>query len=173
MTEQLDQFRKDFLQEIYSTAQSEDNFHESAFIELYAKELLESGEIDDELELCHWSETGVKVDGYSFNENDGVLNLFISVFSQDIENKSLTQTEVNQAFKRIESFFIKSFTKKYYSKLEESTSVYDLAYQIHKSKNNLSSVKYYIFSNKILSDRVDSVRPKQSNNVKFLFQIIE
>jgi len=171
MTDQLDKFREDFLQEVYSTAQSGDNFHESSFIELYAKELLESGEIDNELELCHWSETGVKVDGYSFNEEDGVLNLFISIFSQDMENKSLTRTEVNQAFKRIENFFAKSFDKKYYSKLEESTSVYDLAYYIHKNKTNISTVKYYIISNKILSDRVESIDPKLNNTTSFSYQI--
>ena len=171
MNDQLDKFREDFLQEVYTTAQSGDNFHESSFIELYAKELLESGEIDNELELCHWSETGVKVDGYSFNEEDGVLNLFISVFSQDMENKSLTKTEVNQAFKRIESFFAKAFDKQYYSKLEESTSVYDLAYSIHRNKSNISTVKYYILSNKILSDRVESIEPKLNDTTSFAYQI--
>lgn len=171
MNDQLDTFRTDFLQEIYSTAQSGDNFHESSFIELYAKELLESGEIDDELSLCHWSETGVKIDGYSFNEDDGVLNLFISIFSQNIDDKSLTQTEVTQAFKRLENFFAKSFDKKYYTKLEESTSVYDLSYQIHKNKQNISTVKYYILSNKILSDRVEGIAPKQNNTTDFLYHI--
>jgi hypothetical protein len=171
MINQLEQFREDFLQEIYSTAQSGDNFHESSFIELYAKELLESGEIDDELSLCHWSDTGIKVDGYSFNEEDGILNLFISIFSPNIENKSLTQTEVTQAFKRVENFFAKSFDKAYYSKLEESTSVYDLSYQIHKNKKNISTVKYYILSNKILSDRVERIPSKKNDTTNFLYQI--
>ncbi len=171
MTEQLDKFRSDFLQEVYTTAESGENFYASSFIELYAKELLESGEIDDELELCHWSEIGVKVDGYSYNEDDGVLNLFISVFSQDMEEKSLTQTEVTQAFKRLESFFAKSFDKKYYSKLEESTSVYDLAYQIYQNRANISTVKYYILSNKILSDRVQTINPKQNDTTSFSYQI--
>jgi len=77
MNEQLEQFREAFLQDVFAEAQSGENFYESSFIELYAKELLGSGEIDNELELCHWSETGVKIDGYSYNEDDGVLNLFI------------------------------------------------------------------------------------------------
>lgn len=171
MINQLEQFREDFLQEIYSTAQSGDNFHESSFIELYAKELLESGEIDDELSLSHWSETGVKVDGYSFNEDDGILNLFISIFSQNTEDKSLTQTEVTQAFKRVENFFSKSFDKKYYSKLEESTSIYDLSYQIHKNKKNISKVKYYILSNKILSDRVEGIPSKENERTSFSYHI--
>lgn len=171
MSDQLETFRASFLQDVYTTAESAENFHESSFVELYAKELLEAGEIDEELELCHWSETGIKVDGYSYNEDEGILNLFVSVFSQDIDNKSLTATEVNQAFKRIETFFAKSFEKNYYTKLEESTSIYDLSYLIHKNKSNISTVKYYILSNKILSDRVDSIESKSNDTAQFTFQI--
>ena len=117
MSKQFNDFRTEFLQDIYNTAESVENFYESTFIELYAKELLESGEIDEELSLCHWSETGIKIDGYSYNEDEGILNLFTSIFSQDLEAKSLTQTEVNQAFKRLETFFARSLDKSYYTKL--------------------------------------------------------
>jgi len=171
MSEHLESFRESFLQEVFTAAQVGENFYESSFLELYAKDLLESGEIDNELELCHWGETGIKVDGYSYNEDDGILNLFVSVFSADIENKSLTQTEVNQAFKRIENFFQRSFSKTYYTKLEESTPVYDLAYQIHKNKANISTVKYYLLSNKILSDRAEAIPPRQSETISFSYNI--
>lgn len=171
MNDQLDIFRSEFLQNVYNTADSVSNFNDSTFIELYAKELLESGEIDEELELCHWSEIGVKVDGYSYNNDEGVLNLFISVFSQDLENKSLTQTEVTQAFKRLDTFFIKSYDKSYYSKLEESTAIYDLAILIHKNKKDISTVKYYILSNKILSDRVKSIEAKKNDGIHFFSHI--
>lgn len=171
MSNQLDDFRAEFLQDIYSTAESVENFYESTFIELYAKELLESGEIDEELSLCHWSETGVKVDGYSYNEDEGILNLFVSIFSQDLAIKGLTKTDVNQAFKRLETFFTRSFDKSYYTKLEESTSIYDLAYLINKNKKNITTVKYYLLSNKVLSDRVESIQPKENDNIRFLFHI--
>lgn len=171
MHNQLDEFRADFLQDVYNTAESVENFYESTFIELYAKELLEAGELDEELELCHWSETGVKVDGYSYSEDEGILNLFISIFSQDLESKSLTQTEVNQAFKRLETFFTRSFEKNYYSKLEESTSVYDLAYLIHKNKKEISRVKFYLLSNKTLSDKVEPVKARTKGSVHFSFHM--
>ncbi len=171
MSEHLESFRESFLQEVFTAAQAGENFYESSFLELYAKDLLESGEIDNELELCHWGETGIKADGYSYNEDDGILNLFVSVFSADIENKSLTQTEVNQAFKRIENFFQRSFSKTYYTKLEESTPVYGLAYQIHKNKANISTVKYYLLSNKILSDRAEAIPPRQSGTISFSYNI--
>lgn len=171
MSNNLETFRINFLQDIFSTAESKENFHDSTFLELYGNELLESGEIDEELELCHWSETGIKVDGYSYNEDEGILNLFISVFSHELENKNLIQSEVQQGFKRVESFFAKSFEKSYYTKMEESTPIYDLSFLIHKNKNNISTVKYYLLSNKILSDRVDTIASKTNNTTLFTFHI--
>lgn len=171
MKEKLDLFREYFLQNIFAEAEAKENFLESAFIEQYSQELEESGEIDDDLQLSHWSQRGLKVDGYSFNEDDGILNLFISVFSENLDDNSLTQTEVDQAFKRIKNFFAQAYSKNYYSELEEATSVYDLAYTIFKNKNNISKVKYYLLSNKILSDRVQSIQPYENDTVEFSFHI--
>lgn len=169
MHNQLEEFRTTFLQEVYNIAESIENFYESTFIELFAKELLEAGEFDEELELCHWSETGIKIDGYSYNDDEGVLTLVISIFSQDSENKNLNQTEVNQAFKRLETFFLKSFEKNYFNKLEESTSVYDLAYLIYKNRSDITSVKYYILSNKILNDKIEPVEMKILDTVSMSY----
>lgn len=171
MDKSLDLFRKDFLQGIIGEAEANDNFFESAFVEQYGKELHESGEIDNELEVSHWSQRGIKVDGYSFNPDEGVLNLFVSVFSVDVEEKSLTKTAVDQAFNRLESFFKKSFSTEYYSELEEATAIYDLAYTIYKSRKSISRIKYYLLSNKIVNDRVDTIDPYRDGGIDFSFNI--
>ena len=38
------------------------------------------------------------INGYSYNEDEEILNLFVSIFSPNLNDKSLTQTEINQAF---------------------------------------------------------------------------
>lgn len=171
MVSQIDVFREDFLQDVFGAAEAKEDFLESAFIEQYAKDLEESGEIDDELQLSHWSQRGIKVDGYSYNDDEGTLNLFISVFSGNLDDKSLTKTAVDQAFNRLKGFFAQAYTKDYYSQLEEATSVYDLAYTIYKNKKNISKVKYYLLSNKILNDRVDAIQPYQNDEIEFSFHI--
>jgi len=171
MASQIDVFREGFLQDVFSTAEAQEDFLESAFIEKYTKELEESGEIDDELELSHWSQRGVKVDGYSYNEDEGILNLFISVFSSDLSEKSLTKTAVDQAFNRLKGFFAQAYTKEYYSQLEEATSVYDLAYTVHKNKKKISKVRYYLLSNKILNDKVDAIQSYENDEIEFSFHI--
>lgn len=171
MNEQLEFFRKEFLQDVFGVAETQETFLESSFIEKYGKELEESGEVDDEIQLSHWSQRGLKVDAYCYNENEGTLNLFISIFSENLEDRSLTKSSVDQAFSRIKNFFAQAYSKNYYTALEESTSVYDLAYTIYKNKNNISNVKYYILSNKILNDNVDAIHPFHDDNVDFSFHI--
>lgn len=171
MSKQIDIFREDFLQSVFGAAEAQEDFLESSFIEQYAKELEESGEIDDELQLSHWSQRGVKVDGYSYNDDEGILNLFISVFSSSLEEKSLTKTAVDQAFNRLKGFFVQSYTKDHYSQLEEATSVYDLAYTIYKNKKSISKVKYYLLSNKILNDKVDAIQSYENDDIEFSFHI--
>lgn len=171
MNQQIDIFREGFLQNVFGAAETQEDFLESAFIEQYAKELEESGEIDDEVQLSHWSQRGIKVDAYSYNEDEGILNLFISIFTTDIEEKSLTQTAVDQAFNRIKGFFAQAYTKDYYNLLEEATSVYDLAYTIYKNKKNISKVKFYLLSNKILNDTVNAIPSYENDDIEFSFHI--
>lgn len=171
MNQQIDIFREDFLQNVFGAAETQEDFLESAFIEQYAKELEESGEIDDDVQLSHWSQRGIKVDAYSYNEDEGILNLFISVFATNLEEKSLTQTAVDQAFNRLKGFFSQAYSKDYYSQLEEATSVYDLAYTIYKNKKNISKVKFYLLSNKILNDKVNAIQSYENDDIEFSFHI--
>ncbi len=171
MNSQIDIFREEFLQNVFGEAEVHSNFLESSFLEQYSKELEESGEIDDEFQLSHWSQRGIKVDGYSYNEEEGILNLFISVFSESLEEKSLTKSAVEQAFARLKNFFVQAYTKNYYSQLEEATSVYDLAYMIHKNKKNISKVRYYLLSNKILNANIDAIEPYENDEIEFSFHI--
>jgi hypothetical protein len=171
MTDQFELFREDFLQNIFNSSDVNNDFYENIFTEKYAQELEESGEIDEEIEISYWYETGVKVNGYCYNEDEQVLNLFISIFSPELSEKSLTQTEINQGFNRLNKFFSQSSQKAYYTQLEESTPVYDLAYFIYKNKKNFFKIKYYILSNKIISDRAELPSVLVENEIEFSYHI--
>jgi len=171
MTDQLELFREDFLQNTFNASDVGSDFYENIFTEKYAQELVETAEIDEELELSYWYETGIKVNGYCYNEDDQILNLFISVFSPSLLEKSLTQTEINQAFNRINKFYIQSSQKHYYTQLEESTPVYDLSYFIYKNKSKFFKVRYYLLSNKIISDRAEVQQSKVENDIEYSYHV--
>ena len=130
MSNQLELFRENYLQDIFNSSDISNDFYENVFTETYARELEESGEIDEEIEISYWYETGIKINGYCYNEDEEILNLFISVFSTNLNDKSLTQTEINQAFNRLEKFYKSSSDKTYFKtpSMDESTPVYDISY---------------------------------------------
>ena len=74
MSNQLELFRENYLQDIFNSSDVSNDFYENVFTEKYAKELEESGEIDEEIEISYWYETGIKINGYSYNEDEEILN---------------------------------------------------------------------------------------------------
>ena len=74
MSNQLELFRENYLQDIFNSSDISNDFYENVFTEKYAKELEESGEIDEEIEISYWYETGIKINGYSYNEDEEILN---------------------------------------------------------------------------------------------------
>lgn len=171
MSNSLELFREEFIQNIFNSSDVNNDFYENIFTEKYAKELEESGEIDEEVEISFWYETGIKINGYCYNEDEQILNLFVSIYSSEMSEKSLTQTEINQAFNRLSKFYNNSSEKSYFRQLEESTPVYDIAYIIHKNKNKFYKVRYYILSNKIISDKADTPEKVIEEEIEYSYHI--
>ena len=173
MSNQLELFRENYLQDIFNSSDVSNDFYENVFTEKYAKELEESGEIDEEIEISYWYETGIKINGYSYNEDEEILNLFVSIFSPNLNDKSLTQTEINQAFNRLEKFYKNSSDKAYFKtpSMDESTPVYDISYFIYKNKNRFFKIKYYLLSNKIMSERAETPVASRIDEVEYSYHI--
>jgi hypothetical protein len=159
--ERVDDFYRDFRQEILGRADANEDFIESEFVEYVTEFLVDSGEMES-FDYCQYkAERGIRVDGYNLVEDDGVLNLFISDFGNSEELNSLTKTVINAAFRRLENFFIKSLNPEFYPQLEETSQGYGLAHQICTRKNNFSKIKLFLLSNRLLSSRVHSLESTQ------------
>lgn len=159
--ERLDDFYRDFRQEILGRADANEDFIESEFVEYVAEFLVDSGEVES-FDYCQYkAERGIRVDGYNLVEDDGVLNLFISNFRNSEELTSLTKTEISAAFRRLENFFSKSLRQEFYPQLEETSQGYGLAHQIYTRKNSFSKIRLFLLSNGLLSSRVHSLESAQ------------
>lgn len=159
--EVVDDFYRDFRQEILGRADANKDFIESEFVEYVAEFLVDSGEVES-FDYCQYkTERGIRVDGYNLVEDDGVLNLFISDFRNSEELTSLTKTEISAAFRRLENFFSKSLSPEFYPQLEETSQGYGLAYQIYTRKNIFSKTRLFLLSNGLLSSRVHSLESAQ------------
>ncbi len=154
MSEQtkLIQFAANLIQEVINNSEAgedgEDDegdcFREDVFTRLMIDYLTEAGELDDG-DVCYHRTRGIKVNGYSINQDHGCLNLFISIHNQSVPPVTVTKQEVETAFSRL-SNFLKKALKGYHQSIEETSTVFDLALHIHELRTQLSQVRLYLFT---------------------------
>lgn len=155
----LDEFAKDFFQEILSEADAAGQFVETVFFEKFCANLTEAGELDtaDRADYRGPPNSGIRVDGYGGDpiNTDGTLSLIIADFNQSSETGRLTQTEMNQIFSRLERFLHRALDPKWRNSLEESIPAFGLADMISSRWGKTNRVRMFLISNRELSDRVD------------------
>lgn len=97
MSIDLKEYYHDLMQNVWSEADANGRFVESAFVDLSASLLEDAGEFDSFHYTPHRSAVArsVQVDGYGGDplEQDGVLTLVISDFNQEESPASLTRTD--------------------------------------------------------------------------------
>ncbi len=155
-----EEFFHDFRQELMAGAEANSAFQLAEFMEAISDELTETGFIEG-FEFCHYrAQRGMRVDGYWFSEED-TLDLFVADFESRDELSSLTQTDTTSTFKRLTSFFDASRNKELFRELEETSPEYGLARQISDRKNLIRRVNYYLVSERILSDRLQTIEDNE------------
>lgn len=171
MDHRLLDFKNDFMQNILIGADVKSDFIEATFAQMFARELEEAGEIDVDYQPSFWQARGLRVDGFSWEEGNNILNLFIVLFSDETDTGSLTRTEIETQFNRLTSFFKKSAQKEYFKDIEEALPVYELSYLIYRHINSFQKVKFYLLSNKIISDRVEEIPPIKKAGLEQSFHV--
>lgn len=145
----------EFRQEILAAAAENRNFMLNEFIEAFGKELESIGECST-LVPCHYESRGMRVDAYAINDDEGV-DLFIADFEAREDLKTITQTEISAMITRLTNFYRKSVTDGLYKNLEEVTEHRRLALMLHEQSRDLGRVRFYVLSERELSNQYKSI----------------
>lgn len=166
----IDEFHHDLIQGIRAAANANEDFKEAEFAQAISDELSEAGIIEG-FEHCPYRAPagGIRVDGYWSAET--ALNLFIVDFENREAPESLTQTEINQIFRRAENFFVQSIERNLADSLEDTSAAAGLARQIREQSEEIQQVKFFLLSERVLSDRVQSLDSKQYNGRNLSFDV--
>jgi len=164
------EFFHDFRQDLLAGAEANLSFQLSEFLDVISSELIETGFIDG-FEFCHYrAQRGIRVDGYWFDDEDS-LALFVADFECRDELASLTKTEVDAAFKRLAKFFEASAHKDLYKDLEETSPEYGLAREIRDRRSQIRKINYFLVSERVLSDRIQSIDVGNGSDIAAEFHI--
>jgi len=166
MNQEMIEFYNEFMQEINSEASALEDFKPSIFIQKMSG-LLEEQAVISNFEECFFKRENfhIRVDGWDFDEERGVLNLIIADWHENINNKpeTLTKTEIDALSKRAYKFYDKSCKSDFYKSIDESDPGYSLAKYIFEKKGVIGTINIIIVSNRILSDRYETGKNKRKS----------
>lgn len=164
------EFFHDFRQELLAGAEANCNYQLAEFMEAFAGELVETGFVEG-FEFCHFrAQRGMRIDGYWFDDEGG-LDLFVADFDCRSELVSLIKTEVEAGFKRAVNFFSASLNKELYRELEVTSPEYGLARQIADRRGSIRQVKFFLLSERSLSDKMQALPDNEVSNVSASYYI--
>ena len=154
---QLEEFRSDFLAETAAWAAAGNTFRHFSFVELAVDYLSEAGEVAD-FESCYYRGSGrrnrtLAIDGYAFDLADGSLRVFLADPSFSEETESLTRTEAAALFERLRWLVEEILDGGLIDDLEMSAPAYDFAASLMEKRDDVSRVRAYLLSDKLLSTR--------------------
>jgi len=167
---ELPEFFIDLKQDVAARIESTGDFTESAFAEIVTEFLVDAGTLT-EFVPCIFRQRGMKVDGYAFVPDEATLDLFVVDYSGDDEPCTLARRDLEQAFKRVETFFEKSLSRKFVDELEVSTPAYALARQILDEASSISRVRFYLLTDSILSERIKDLPSEQHDGREWSYRV--
>ncbi len=155
----VDEFAQDFFQEIVGQSDAEGEFAEDVFFERFCEHLTDAGEIETADRAAFVAPgRGIRVDGYGgdpIDSDSGTLSLIVSDFHQARETGRLVETEMNAIFRRLLNFLRKALDPDWRNALEETSPAFGLADLIARRWSAVDKVRFFLISNRELSDRVD------------------
>jgi hypothetical protein len=159
-----EEFYEELFQDIKTTADAYGVYLEDAFFDTVTDYLIDAGEFDEAERAFYRPERGgIRVDGYcgdpldsilGQDEGQATLGLIALDFNQDTELTTLTNSEMEADFRRLQKFLSSSLDARFRNSLEPTDPGFGLADLINARWDKISRVKFYLLTNKKLSSRV-------------------
>lgn len=166
---ELLEYRESVFEDIKLNAEVNTSDITSEFISYYSEVLVDAEEISDYTE-SYFEAIGkrkkkIQLDGFQFDDADNSCVLIITEFTNNPELGSLTNTDIDRLYSRVEAFIehsLDGFIKKH---SEESSIGYGLALELNEKISKLSKFRIFIYTDKMLSKRVKSLKKDHLGNV--------
>ena len=116
-----------------------------------------AGEMDDG-DACYHRAHGMEVSGYSVDDEEEVLTLIRSVFTQSVPPESIPRTDLETAIRRLESFLAKC-EKDYANELEPASPVRDMALRVAEAIRQKYRIRLMVFTDGVIGRGSMNLKP--------------
>ena len=142
----IEEFSENIRQDVLALAESDeqDMMLFDSFTQTMFDMLSEVGEFDDPL-VCYHRARGMEISGYGVDEDEGRIDLFLSIHTNSSPPETVTRQRVEVAFRRLRSFLEWCLSGRHIE-LEESSPVFDMAAHIHAFRGSLTKVRLCVIT---------------------------
>ncbi len=155
----FEEYRKEFLEDILATEESEANGTIASFVKICALKLFE-GDVLPEYTPCYYQgigfrNTALRIDGYAYDEQDGTFYLLVATYSGSEICETLIGSDAKTVLDRCRAFVCQSIESDLAQKIEISTEAFDLASLIKEQANYVSKYVVILLTDMVLSERAN------------------
>lgn len=170
----LKDFHQDFLQSIFSDAESRGLLRPRAFFENVCQELMNTGDLTNNYTDAEYKKTGIEVHGYDYDEERNILVLLVHQFFQEEELQTINQKDIDAKFKRLQNFYLKSI-EGIYENMEDAFEAYSMAYNIfHWNQNNkINKVKLVLITDGKATRNLKEILSEKIGDVDIEYRVID
>ncbi len=142
----LNRFAEDLREDVlaFAEAREDELMLADSFTQVAFDMLSEAGEFDDPL-TCYHRARGMEVSGYGVDEDEGRLDIFLTIHTNTSPPTTVTRQQVDVAFRRLRGFLDWCLGGRFLD-LEESSPVFDMASHIHSVGRELTQVRLCVIT---------------------------
>lgn len=176
-----EEFYEELFQDIKTTADAYGIYLEDAFFDIVTDQLIDAGEFDEaERAFFRPAQGGIRVDGYcgdplesaiAQEAGQGTLGLIALDFNQDTDLTTLTNTDMEADFRRLEKFLTQSLNARFRNSLEPTDPGFGLADLINTRWEKIARVRLYLLTNKKLSARVEGKKASSIDGREIVYNV--
>ena len=147
LAEFLDGLRQDLINR--ASVDGDAKFLSTALTERVVEDLIDIGEIEDG-QACHLKRKDYEVAGYDLNDEDGRLDLFVTLYTGAQKPGRLASKAVELAIDGALEF-VDDASNGLHRKLEEASPAYDMTQRIHETED-ISRIRVFVFTDALIKD---------------------
>jgi len=165
---------KEFFFRIKNEIEDSDEQPSSVLTKIYTDYLYDNGTISD-YELLYFEKdvtknSEIKINGFSFSEEDFRLDLFITHYNPSEKIEKIKFSKVLELMGHAKNFYTQS-TKKLYEKINSKEDAYDISKSIFSNAKNISTVRIFVLTNCICEKLPQNRKEEKVEFQNYLYDI--
>lgn len=170
----VNEFKKDFLEEVKATAATEGSGSNAAFVNVVSNYLVNAEVLSDFNIAFYLGKIGarkLRVDGYVYDEFDNTFNLVIADYTGDEERDVVTRTYATQQFDFLIHFIEEAFGNKLRHEIEPSTPAADLVELLRANQQRTRKYRLILITDGFMSSKISELDSRVIDTIPVECQI--